>query len=116
MSAYVDHDEPMGPMEDMVVPEYAPEATIQDRFDAFHQANPWVLQALEALAADWFAHGNEKVGLKALVEIVRWQYGRSGRGSSWRLNNNWTSRYARLMVERHPEWADKIETRSLRAA
>lgn len=100
----------------LVTPTGARSLTIAERFDVFHAANPWVADALEALAADWLAHGHNRVGVKALVEIVRWQYGRRTRGSAFRLDNTLTSHYARLLIERRPEWAQHIETRELRAA
>lgn len=100
----------------LIQPENDPTLTIQERFEAFHAANPWVLTALESLIADWLAHGQSRVGIKQMFEVIRWRYGRATTDSSFRLNNNWTSRYARLVVDRHPEWHDAIETRVLRAA
>lgn len=99
---------------DLVEPDYSPRMTIAEKFEQFHRMNPWVYTALESLAADWLAHGHSKVGVKALAEIVRWQYGRTTRGSSFKLDNSLVSRYARLLLERHPDWP--IETRELRAA
>mgnify|MGYP001296110418 CR=1 FL=1 len=101
---------------DLVTPEYGEHLTIQERFEAFHAANPWVYQALEALAADWLAHGHKRVGVKALFEVIRWQYGRrtADPSSAWRVNNDYSSRYARLLIDRHPEWCDAIEIRALR--
>lgn len=89
--------------------------TIQQRFEQFDANNSWVFTALEALAADWLSMGHKRVGVKALAEVVRWQYGRTV-GEPFKLNNDFTSRYARLLVDRHPEWADAIETRELRAS
>lgn len=97
----------------LVTSEPAP--TIAERFAAFHAANPWVADALERLARDWLAAGHPRVGVKALWEVLRWQYGRTT-GSPFKADNNFTSHYARLLIERHPEWADAIETRALRAA
>lgn len=92
--------------------------TIQQRFDLFHRHNGWVYEALEKLAADLIARGRTRIGVKALVEIVRWQWQRatSDPTSDLKLNNTLTSRYARLLLERHPEWSDHIETRRLSAA
>ena len=94
------------------VPDYAPELTIAERFDAFHEANPHVADALEALAAEWLAR-HRKVGVKALAEAVRWRSGVETTGEPWRINNSFTSLYARLLLARHPEWAGRIETRAL---
>lgn len=102
---------------DFIVPTHEPEATIQERFEQFHQSNPWIYTALESLTAGWLAKGHTRVGVKQMVEVVRWQYGLQSTGDrGFRVNNDFTSRYARLLVENHPAWADAIETRCLRAA
>lgn len=91
--------------------------TIQQRFAQFDANNPWVYRALEHLTEDWLAAGHKRVGIKQMFEVIRWQYGRRTTGdASFKCNNDFTSRYARLLVQRHPEWADAIETRTLRAA
>lgn len=101
----------------LVIPEREPEATIAERFDAFHEVNPWVADAMEALIADWLSHGHKRASTKWAIEIIRWQYGRETTGDQgFRLNSDFTSRYARLLIERHPSWADAIHTRQLRAA
>lgn len=101
----------------LVSPDALPaSATIQDRFEAFHAANPWVCDALERLTQDMLDRGHQRVGVKCLIEVIRWQYERQTVGSRWRLNNVFTSRYARLLLERHPEWDGVFEVRGLRAA
>jgi hypothetical protein len=90
--------------------------TIQERFEQFHANNPWVYDALEALTADWLTRGHRRVGIKQMFEVVRWQYGRATEGDAFKCNNDFTSRYARALLDAHPEWADAIETRELRAA
>lgn len=101
----------------LVEPDYTPDLTIGQRFEMFNSANPWVADALETLAADWLAHGNKRVGVKALIEILRWSHGRQTTGDQgFALNNSLTSRYSRLLLDRHPEWAEAISVRELRAA
>lgn len=101
---------------DFIIPTPDPTLTIQQRFEQFHAANPWVLTALIALAESAKAHGEQRVGVKALFERLRWSYARATVGDTWRLNNTWTSRYARLIAEQRPDLADLFETRKLRAA
>lgn len=92
--------------------------TIQQRFELFREANPWVEEALSRLALDLHARGRGRIGMKMLVEVVRWDYTRttSDPTSSFRINNDFTSRYARILIERHPELGEAFETRELRAA
>jgi hypothetical protein len=91
-------------------------ATIQERFESFHELNPWVLDALENLTANWIARGRRRLGINMLIEVLRWQSGIRTQGESFKLNNSYAPRYVRLMIERHPEWDDVFETRSLTAA
>lgn len=103
------------PLAPLVTPEYAEHLTIAERFAAFHAANPHVADALEVLAAQWLAH-HKRVGMKALIERLRWESGLATIGDAYRLNNSYTSHYARLLIQRHPDWADSIQLRELRAA
>ncbi|MFF4051922.1 hypothetical protein ACFYZ5_35295 [Streptomyces chartreusis] len=90
-------------------------ATIQAQFEAFHQLNPWVLRALESLTATYLRRGATRVGIGMLFEVLRWRYAMATEGGDeFRLNNNFRSRYVRLLIERHPEWAGAFEVRSLR--
>lgn len=89
-------------------------ATIQARFEAFHRLNPWVLRALETLTADYLNRGAKRVGIGMLFEVLRWQYATATEGDEFRLNNNFRSRYVRLLIERHPQWESAFEVRALR--
>jgi hypothetical protein len=99
-----------------VAPVIRPGMSIQTRFNLFHQANPWVLAAFERLTVDWLAKGHTRVGIGMLTEILRWQHGRRTVGDPFKINNDYRSRYVRLMLERHPEWEQAFETRELRAS
>lgn len=98
-----------------VKPPMVEGATIQERFLSFHSHNQWVLTALERLTSDYLSRGRSRLGVKMLVEVLRWQYGRSTIGDEFKLNNNLSSRYVRLMIERHPEWVGVFQTRELKA-
>lgn len=101
----------------VVVPDHAPEATIQERFEAFAAANPWVGEALEGMALELHHRGRKRIGVKMLAERLRYEYERATHDptSTFRINNSYVSRYARWLVERHPELADSIELRELKA-
>lgn len=90
--------------------------SIQARFEAFHALHPWVLEALERLTSECLRRGFTRVGIGMLFEVLRWEYGRVTSGDEeFRLNNDYRSRYARLLIARHPEWAAVFELRALRA-
>ncbi|WP_370246933.1 hypothetical protein [Nocardioides sp.] len=89
--------------------------TIQERFDAWSEANPWVLPALERLAGRWLDAGHDRLGMKQLWERLRWEYGATT-GDTFKANNNYTSRAARALIERRPDLAPALRTRELRSA
>ncbi|MEU5434518.1 hypothetical protein AB0G73_14240 [Streptomyces sp. NPDC020719] len=88
--------------------------SIQERFEAFHQLNPWILEQLEVLTVDCVDRGLKRVGIGMLFEVLRWQYGRATQGEPWKLNNDFRSRYARRLLDLHPEWSSLFETRRIR--
>lgn len=90
--------------------------SIQSRFERFHDANPWVLTKLEEMTGELVARGRRRIGIAMLFEVIRWEHLRSTTGDPFRLNNSFRSRYVRLMIHRHPEWADVFETRETRSA
>ncbi len=98
-------------------PEVVECETLEQRTDRWLALNPWVLDELERLADERIGDGVPRFGVKALVERLRWDWSK-GRteGDHWRLNNSYTSRLARRLIERRPEFADYIETRELKAA
>lgn len=89
--------------------------TIDERFARFDAANPWVHRALVNLTADLVRRGRRKVGMKMLFEVLRWHTLRATEGEDFRLNNNFTSRYARKLMAEHPEWDGLFDTRELRS-
>lgn len=93
-------------------------ATIQERFEAFHADNPWVLTALVELIVFLQAKGRRKLGIGMLWEHLRWQVfiSTTDASSGFKLNDHYRSRYVRLLVEQHPEFAGLFELRELRAA
>ena len=72
----------------------------------------WAL--LESEAAAMVARG-KRFGMKCLVEHVRWlmHYASASDqpAGTYRLNNNHTAYFARMLLADHPAWAQYIETR-----
>lgn len=84
-------------------------------FEAFHRANPRVYATLARLARQAVAAGKRRVGIKMLWEVMRWEMWITTTDDAFRLNNNWPSRYARLLMQREPDLAGLFETRELRS-
>ena len=62
-------------------PAHDRDATIQERFEAFHAINPWIFDALVALARDAHARGR-RYGIGALFERLRWEYDATTEGEA----------------------------------
>lgn len=97
------------------LPVQLKEGTIQERFEAFHEANPHVYRNLVRLARA-FREKNPKrrIGIGALFEILRWQYAIQTDGDDYKLNNNFRSRYVRLIEAQEPDLRGAFEKRALR--
>lgn len=104
------------PIEALVSPDYTPDMTLAERFAEFDRQNPHVADALEVLAGQWLNAGHSVVGIAALYERLRWESGIRTSGSAYTLNNSYRAFYARLLIERRPEWADAFRLREQKAA
>ena len=92
--------------------------TRAEKFEEFHAKNPQVFQELEKLAEVMIRKGRKKIGIGLLFEVLRWEFymNTDDPNSEFKLNNNYRSHYARLLVERHPELDGALELRHLRSA
>lgn len=93
-------------------PDYETGMTLDERYAAWIDANPHVLDAFEQVAAEWLAV-RPRVGVKALAEQLRWRSGLRTEADPWKVNNSYVSRVARDLLARRPEWVGRIETRTL---
>lgn len=92
-------------------------ATLEERFARFDELNPQVYRALEHMVAGLVERGRTKVSLKMCVEVLRWNFfmRTNDPSAEYRLNNSYTSRYARLLVQRNLQWEGLFEMRGLRS-
>lgn len=85
-------------------------------FMDFHEKNPQVYALLRRLAFEWKDAGGKKLGMKALFERARWEFGVKTTADKPVLNNNFTPFYARLLMDREPALRGFFEIRERRAA
>lgn len=90
-------------------------ATIQEKFLAFHEANPQVYNALRRLCLDRRRRGYDSWSIKCAWEILRWLGEMQTSGDEFLLPNSYHSRYARLLMEQEPELDGFFVTRNLRS-
>ena len=99
-----------------VAPDVDAGATIAEQFAAFHKANPQVYLSLRRLALGLRGRGVQSYGIAGLFEQLRWTYTLQTGGDAYKLNNNYRSHYARLLMEENPALVGFFETRRLQAA
>lgn len=88
---------------------------IQIKFLEFHANNPHVYRKLVELARQARSIGLRKYSMNGLFERLRWHYNVETQGDPFLLNNNFRSRYTRLIEEQEPDLRDFFETRRLAA-
>jgi len=88
---------------------------IQSRFEKYHTDNPIVFDLFEKYARTVMKLGYEKYSAKAICERIRWHMHFDVKDTNFKLNNNYTSRYARLLASTNPVFADFFRNRNLRA-
>src|SRR5829696_1211728 len=82
-------------------------------FFEFHAKNPAVYRELVKLARQAKEAGRHKVGIKMIYEVVRWTRFLETSDPDWKLNNNYHSRYARLIMDQELDLQDIFELREL---
>ena len=91
-------------------------ATIKERFDLFHAANPQVYQALVSTTRNILKRYNvQRISIKLPYEIVRWtRYLRTQGEEGYKLSNDFTAHYSRLIMASEPDLAHVFRTKVLR--
>lgn len=79
--------------------------------EAWIKENPdaWGYIVEQALAS---ARMHRMFGMKALCEYIRWHMQVNKGKSEFKLNNNHTSAFTRILTEQHPEVEPYVRTRS----
>lgn len=82
-------------------------------FERFHRENPHVYERLKRLAFKLKVRGVQRWGIKALYEVLRFEEALATTASagSYRLNNNYTSLYARKLMAAEPDLEGFFELR-----
>lgn len=90
--------------------------SIQESFDTFHKNNPIVYRKFLEFTRMAINAGHKKYSVKQVLGRVRWHFKFEVKGEvEYKINDAYTSRYARLFAEDYPEWADFFNYRRLRS-
>lgn len=88
--------------------------SIEESFWLYHRQNPDVYKYFERFALHLLRDKKmKKIGAKMIMERVRWEV-YIERRDEYKINNNYTSQYARLFVRNHPEFYDRFEFRKIK--
>jgi len=77
----------------------------------FHWNNPNVLLELQSLAQGLVDAGHRHYSIKGLFEVLRFKHAIKTTGKPYKLNNNLTPFYARLLMEFEPRLVGFFHTR-----
>jgi hypothetical protein len=90
--------------------------TLDEKFQEYHEDNSHVYQALVRLARGLKDQGYKRVGIKMLWETMRYRLMiETDDLDGFKLNNNYPSRYARMMMDNEPELQGFFEIRELKS-
>ena len=89
--------------------------SISADFRRFHEANPQVYQEIVRLARLAKEFGHQRWGIGAIIEVVRWNNTITTEGEAFKINNNFRTAYARLVMATEPDLKDFFYTRTQRA-
>ena len=91
------------------------DSRLDREFAEFHATNPNVYAELVTLARQARQAGRRKIGIKMLYEVCRWLRFIATVGDEYKLNNNYHSRYARLIMHNETDLVNIFELRVLKS-
>jgi hypothetical protein len=88
--------------------------SIREGFNAFNRDNPHIFKAFEDQALSAIARGRTKISAKLIINWIRWHEYLESNDKNFKINDAYQSYYARLFVEKHPQYSGVFEMRKLR--
>jgi|GEM_PF-740777 len=88
--------------------------SIREGFEQFNTQNPHIFKAFEQQALSAINKGRKKISAKLIINWIRWHEFLESTDLNFCINDAYQSYYARLFVEKYPQYIDKFEFRKLR--
>lgn len=85
--------------------------SIAERFEEYHRDNPHVFRLFKKYSETAMERGYTRFSAKAVFERLRWHYQMETEGDDFKLNNNYTAYYARMLMREDARFADFFELR-----
>lgn len=100
--------------------------TIQQAFDEFHKNNPLVYRHFKRMALEAIGKKKKKLSSKMIINVIRWEIymetieltlftDNEGKKNKFKINDAYTSRYARLFTDEFPQHREIFNMRELRS-
>ena len=91
-------------MTQLTFPHELKHSQLEEKFLEFHAKHPEVYAALSRFAHQWRDRKgpDARLGIKMVIERVRWELALGARDETPRLNNNHSAFYARLLMAQEP--------------
>ena len=89
--------------------------SIDKAFKKFHKKNPDVYKWFKNYFYYFHGRGKKKIGAKLIAECLRQEPRLKTRGENYKVDNCFVSRYARLFIKDHPQYAKCFEFRKLKS-
>ena len=101
--------------------------SIQRAFEDFHKNNPHVYKLFEKETKHAIIDKNKKkLSAKMIINAIRWNIfletedeveftDKEGKKTKFRINDAYTSRYARLFIQLNPQYPDIFNLKELRS-
>lgn len=83
------------------------------KFREYHAENPHIYDLIEEYAFKAIDAGFEHYSIVCIANVIRWHTDVVTRGDSFKINNNYLSRYARMFHDLNPQHDGFFRTREL---
>ena len=88
--------------------------SIQAAFLRFHAAHPEVFSKFREYAEELYQRGHRRYSADMILGRIRWHFQIEKGDRDWKVNDHFTSRYARLLMSTYGKFAGFFELRRLR--
>ena len=91
------------------------ESRLDILFAEYHAKNPQVFELFKKFSRQVRDAGHKHFGAKAIMERIRWEAAlQTNDPDGFKVNNNFTSRYVRLLEKECPEFQGFFRKRALK--
>jgi hypothetical protein len=89
--------------------------SIDESFKEYHEKNPIIYEYFKEYLREVVKAGKKKTSAKMILNRIRWEiYIKTNSEEEYKINDAFTSRYARLFADEHPDYEYLFNFRKLR--